>query len=411
MLSNSNSRSGGSEELSGGERAMNTATPMTLAPVSATIDVSRKGDVAGEGHQNLGAQGRDVLAGTKSNKIGPAETRGRRKRANDISTPSQSPPASAPIDVPHKGDIAGEGRSAFDTQSGSALAETIEHLVSLQRKRMFAITQKSRSDRSIEAMIAGTIGFRVEANEKQRKEVFAQAKAFRLSVEKDEHAGKFSNSLVEIVPFVIASAATRGTWDKLLKDAEKKMEDTAKQLPVYQFVRSVKGFGLVGLAAICAEAGIPIGDYRTVSGLWKRMGLAVIGGERQQRKRDKEKAEAHGYSPRRRSQVWQFFSDSMFKHQWRGDKDEDNKDPKKSGKPVAVPAGPAGPYGEVYGRRMAHTAPRIEATEDLKAGDVGKWTPLRCHNDARRIMSKAVLRDLWRVWNGLPPRGLAEEEG
>ena len=45
---------------------------------------------------------------------------------------------------------------------------------------------------------------------------------------------------------------------------------------------------------------------------------------------------------------------------------------------------------------------------NLAASDRDKWTKGRCHNDARRIMSKALLRDLWRVWRGLPPRGLEQ---
>jgi hypothetical protein len=102
--------------------------------------------------------------------------------------------------------------------------------------------------------------------------------------------------------------------------------------------------------------------------------------------------------------------------QWAGEKtlDADGKDPEKTGKPVAttVPAHALGTYGEIYARRRAQTAIRVEATADLPA-TIGerfnpeKWTKSRCHNDARRVMSKALLRDLWRVWRGLPPRGLA----
>jgi hypothetical protein len=394
------------------KRAVGCTTPTEAAPASAPTNVSRKGGAAGGGHHADDTHRTDALAGTTSIEIDLSETKGRRKRARYAPTPRSGSPASAPAptNVSRKGDVAGEGQHCHDTQGGHALAGTIVNLVSLQHMRVHAITQKSRSDRSIESLIASSaIGFRIDAAEKQRKEVFAQAKAFRLSVEKGEGLARFSNSLARWVPSVLASAATRQTWDNLLDDAEKEMAEAAKQLPAYEFVKSVKGFGLVGLAAICAEARIPIGEYRTVSGFWKRMGLAVINGERQQRKRGKEDAEVHGYSPRRRSQVWQFFSDSMFRHQWVADKDEDGKDPKKTGKPVAVPAHPAGPYGEVYARRMRHTAPRIVATEDLDAKDPAKWSPGRCHNDARRVMSKAVLRDLWRVWNGLPPRGSAEE--
>ena len=63
-----------------------------------------------------------------------------------------------------------------------------------------------------------------------------------------------------------------------------------------------------------------------------------------------------------------------------------------------IPAHSAGPYGEVYGARKAHTLPRVAATADLDDKDDNKWTPARCENDARRVMSKALLRDLWVEW-------------
>lgn len=389
---------GSSETKVRRKRAIRPPTPTDMSPASESI----ASDGEGEGHHVTGTQHVSALA-ESTNEIGHVETRGRRKRATSKPTPGVRAPASESI----AGDSDGESPFSCDTQRKNALAEIIKLLTGCQKRRVFAITQKSRSDRAIESLIAGVIGFRVDADAKARKEVFAQAKAFRLAVEKSDEKALLNNSLITYIPTILTSSDTRKNWDELQDKAEKDMAELAKLLPVYEFVKSVKGFGLVGLAAICAEAGIPIGEYRTVSGLWKRMGLAVIGGERQQRKRGKEDAEAHGYSPKRRSQVWQFFSDSMFRHQWVADKDEDGKDPKKSGKDVAVPAHPGGPYGEVYGRRMQHTLVRVEATEDLEFGDPNKWTFGRRHNDARRIMSKAVLRDLWRVWNGLPPRGFA----
>ena len=59
----------------------------------------------------------------------------------------------------------------------------------------------------------------------------------------------------------------------------------------------------------------------------------------------------------------------------------------------STPARAVGPYGEVYARRKERTA----------------WsnfiaTPKHRDNDARRIMTKAVIEDLWRVWNGKLPR-------
>src|SRR5262249_18571796 len=44
--------------------------------------------------------------------------------------------------------------------------------------------------------------------------------------------------------------------------------------------------------------------YRSHRGLWKRMGLAVIAGERQRKQLSKVAADVHNYPPARRSVMW-----------------------------------------------------------------------------------------------------------
>lgn len=318
-----------------------------------------------------------------------------RKRATATSKPILTAPASEPIggsDVSVRGRPVGPRTPVLKRP----LSELSATLAQLQRRRKFCIQQQSKADRSIESLIASTMGFRIDASEKERKSVFSAAKTYRLAIEKGGEGQRRAddqqrNALSALVPIILASASNRATWDKLRLDIEREMRVTARTLPVYAWAKSVKGFGDLGLAIISGEAGIPIGEYRTISGLWKRMGLAVINGERQARKRDKDEAAAHGYSPRRRAEIWTL-ADSMFRHQWHGAKEEEG-----------IVAGPSGPYGEVYAYRRAHTAPRIEATADLSFSSPDKWTLARCNNDAKRIMTKALLRDLWVKARGSEP--------
>ena len=287
-----------------------------------------------------------------------------------------------------------EPRTITPSATHSAISEAgiVAELVQLQRMRKHCITAQSRCDRSIESLIATLSGYRVDDDEKARKASFAQAAAYRKRVEKDGGGHVLPDTQIGCAPsgldfMILANASARAPWDDQRAVHEKEMEMLAKLLPVYPFVESVRGLGAKGFAIIVAEAGIPIGEYRTVSGLWKRLGLAVIGGECQRRKRDKDAAAAHGYSPARRAQVWAVCSDSLFRAQWRG-ADED----------AGLPARPIGPYGEVYARRRAHTAERVVATEGLAAADPAKWTKGRCHNDARRVMTKQLMVDLWVAW-------------
>ena len=84
---------------------------------------------------------------------------------------------------------------------------------------------------------------------------------------------------------------------------EKTLANLAKQLPIAHVVKATSGFGYGSLAAIVGEAG-DLSAYRSLRGLWKRMGVAVINGERQRCKTDTAAALEHGYNPARRSVLW-----------------------------------------------------------------------------------------------------------
>jgi hypothetical protein len=330
-----------------------------------------------------------------------------RRSARATAKPTASSRSVEPIGHVHNDVAAGDGQITLETQVADAIAGTVTRIVELQRVRKFCIKSQSRCDRSIEQFIASQFGNSPDLDEKARKEIFRRASAMRLSIEKggEDHecgATHHSSALSALSKMILASAASRAVWDLQRQEAEKLMEKLAKSLPIWEWTEKVRGLGAKGLAIIIGEAGIPIGEYRTVSGLWMRLGLAVINGQAQGR-RGGELALQHRFSPARRAEVWAVCSDSLFRAQWRGDKDEDGKDPKKTGKSVAVHAHPIGPYGEVYAKRRAATASRIVATEMSADGeDEGtssdKWTKGRCHNDARRVMTKELIKDLWVEW-------------
>lgn len=83
---------------------------------------------------------------------------------------------------------------------------------------------------------------------------------------------------------------------------EKKLAKLVRDLPAYEFVKNTYGVGDLGFAGIVGECG-DIGSYKSVSAVWKRLGLAVISGERQ-RKKAGDEALLHGYNPSRRSVMW-----------------------------------------------------------------------------------------------------------
>ena len=155
-----------------------------------------------------------------------------------------------------------------------------------------------------------------------------------------------------MLPLLLA----REVIERSRKEVEKRLVVLAKALGVSAWIMEQRGVGLLSLAAIVGEAG-NLSDYANPAKLWKRMGLAVINGERQ-RKVAGDAALDHGYSPRRRSIMWTI-----------GD--------------CIVKAG--GPWRDLYDARKA-----LELTRVATKG--------HAHNRAKRYVEKRLLRDLWRAW-------------
>jgi hypothetical protein len=174
-----------------------------------------------------------------------------------------------------------------------------------------------------------------------------------------------------------------GPLAELRHESERQLERLAKKLPVWRWVEDVRGFGALGLEIVVGEAG-DLSAYRTKSKLWKRLGLAVVNGERQRMCSDTDRAAVHGYSPERRSAIWTI-ADSMFRHQIRSVKDEHGQ---KVGDSIA-----AGPYGERY---LAAKASEFEKNPTISKA----WADKR----ARRKMEKKLIADLRAEWRRCDPR-------
>lgn len=168
-------------------------------------------------------------------------------------------------------------------------------------------------------------------------------------------------------PFIQA----RAILEMNRKQVEKDMAKVAKTLPVAEWVEGVKGFGIGSLAAVIGEAG-DLSNYPTHSHLWKRLGLAVIDGGRQRMVPGAD-ALAHGYSPSRRSVIWNIGQCVLKAQSQRVDKE--------TGEVKAE----AGEYRKLYDARKEYEMGRVE-------------TKGHAHNRATRYVEKKLMRDLWKAW-------------
>ncbi len=281
-------------------------------------------------------------------------------------------------------------------------AEIIESLVELGRQRRYYMQQRMRAEQSLKAYLASCSGY--SPTDGDGKKLWKEIDLVVQAVRKDESA-----SLPAWVD--VAAIAATDSMIAPMKTAEKALEKAigkrALDLPVAEWWVGQRGLGILGLGLLVAEAG-DLKRYATKMRLWKRLGLAVIEGERQ-RKMKGATALAHGYSPARRAVTWNI-GESLFRAQWSAPKDENGKNANMTKKEIIIPAGPTGKWGEIYAYRRSVTEPRIAETESLETylrtpgGQLflnpAKWTPSRVHADAKRYMTKALVKATWQKWRG-----------
>ena len=154
-----------------------------------------------------------------------------------------------------------------------------------------------------------------------------------------------------------------------LSDIESQMRAYARMLPIWQWAKDSPGLAELSLATLISEIVDP-GDYSNPAKVWKRMGVAVINGERQ-RKVTGDEALVHGYNPTRRSALWNIGENIARQKNRRPD----------------------------HPWIMCYTADKERQLErGLPKG--------HAERRARRKMTKMMLRDLWREWEqtvGLNP--------
>lgn len=185
--------------------------------------------------------------------------------------------------------------------------------------------------------------------------------------------------LVDIMrPMVLGMQPAWDLFEEKRVEHKKHVQQMVKDLPAWQRLQDVRGFGVWGLGTIIGEAG-DIGAYSGCRKLYKRLGLAPDDCYPRGEKRTGRMI------PRNtRGRLVGIVFDPLIKAQWRAAVPflVDGKDDE-------IPAHAIGPYGAVYG---------VTKERHLAAGR----TKGHAFALARRAMLKALLHDVWRAWHGLP---------
>ena len=266
----------------------------------------------------------------------------------------------------------------------------IAELIEWQRRRVHAIRSQSQCDRSCDAYVSRYIGYHAGLPETERLALMKRAAKMRTDVAKsrgrhqseDQCAGapdaaddggrqllddQKADAPAACLPIIVNTIVSRAGWDAMRVDAERRMREIARSFPIYDRCAAIAGFGDLGLACIIAEAGNDLTSYPHYYHLWKRLGLAPFRGKAMSQFKAAELTKAEwselGYNPMRRGRMAGDVGAALFFAKGRN------------------------VYGEVYTQRREQTA--------LTHPD---WTPAHSDADARRIMLKALVKDLWRWW-------------
>lgn len=194
----------------------------------------------------------------------------------------------------------------------------VDELVALHRERQFVLKNKTKlilaQKAAARSMLCTDADFEEDTNTDKvtafgRKKV-KLSKAAEKRVDTAIAAALEEIKSGQIVSRLAATIrhfpASIENFEKQDEEIKKAMTKLVKHLPVYPWVKSVKGFGDISFATIVGECG-DIGTYKSVAAVWKRLGLAVMNGKRQGAPGEGATAQdwiAHGYNRQRRAVSW-----------------------------------------------------------------------------------------------------------
>lgn len=274
-------------------------------------------------------------------------------------------------------------------------------LQSLQRKRSVVLKSRNMMSNRLQALVAGTLGYRAGMQDAERKAVFKQATAVI-----DGVLGGTAEH--EFAAIITVTAIGISAFNGEKRNLEKEMVRFAKRLPVAAWVEAPaqRGFGLLFLAEVVGEAG-DLSGYANPAKLWRRLGCAPwtfngktrMGATWRSGKEGKLPAsewEAYGYSPRRRSIAYLI------------------------GEGIVKQNGP-GPYRARYLEKkaqafMTHPEWDWKKCAECKGTDKQKRPPCdtcggtgrkckRAHRHGMLLATKLLLKELWLEWHGRPEGG------
>lgn len=242
-------------------------------------------------------------------------------------------------------------------------------LQQFEKKRVYVIKLINMNKNSIRAYVAGKLGYSTKMEEGERKKLHKEAQALIDKI----MLGKAHTPYEDIV---ITGMLSVVPLNDLRKRLELDMEDLAQQLPVAEWTKKIRGFGMTSqlfLAIVIGETG-DLSNYDLPGKVWRRLGCAPwkfkgknLAGSTWRKGKDNvslpaEEWEKYGYSPRRKS-VSFLIGDGLMKNN-----------------------------NGVY--RL-----RYEQAKEKMQREHSDYPKMRCHLHGITCAAKLLLKHLWMQWN------------
>lgn len=260
-----------------------------------------------------------------------------------------------------------EGERSAETERSHTF--TCRQIQALQKEKVFLLGVRLILDSKLGSYVARLLGDSQELAEADRIVLRRQAEQLIVSIEKGK-AVNHEEIARRISLLVTTNRVNRNGFNILLRETEKKMCSLAETLGPAEWVKGIRGVGILSLATIVGEAG-DLSNYPNPGKLWRRLGLAPYNGKMGStwRKGFEGKLTAEqwtdfGYSPRRRSASWMIGKAIMMQNKG------------------------------TYRARFEEAKSKSKANEQHS-----DWSDGRHNNHAMLLATKRFVLDLWKKWN------------
>jgi len=261
---------------------------------------------------------------------------------------------------------------------GDAVNPIVTAMADLYRRKRYAYNTRQSSLQPAYALARQLMRVGAIENASERKKACDNARKMVDAIadgdEWTEDVG-IAQTIREMIDSV-SLAQTVATCTATIKAMESNMESQLKQLPIYDWVKSVRGCGVVNVCNVIGVAG-DFGSYQHIGALFRKFGLA----EPSSYKDITTNGKTYNSMPRERRAVMWNVGDCLIKQ---------NFDP--------IPKGLTEEEKETYQRvpnmyRLIYVDRKVFYAE--KYPDA---TKLHTHRRAQRKMEKEWLRDFYQEW-------------